>query len=247
MALSAVASLGRRWWLIPVSGAAGVVLVAVFWAGGVCLSRLNLDGITAAVPQPAPVAQPPSRKVVPGNGQWGSDGQEIVQWAPEVHATLWLGDPAWTDYDFEFEFEAERGMSHGYALIRSPDFNHISGYGFEFGEHENTSHLVFAVESGQPRVLQKSAHSVEPSRWYRVRMVVRGYDPQCYLDDQQVYDVRLPAKFLTGAVALHTCKTALRFRNVRVKAPGGRVLWEGPPEWPEGSPFVVQERPSPAP
>src|SRR5262249_46328198 len=69
--------------------------------------------------------------------------------------------------------------------------------------------------------------------WYTVRVRVRGNMIQCFLKgaakELLVFNFEDDGSHPKGRVALRTSWAAFRFKNIRVTAPDGKVLWEGVP------------------
>ena len=72
---------------------------------------------------------------------------------------------------------------------------------------------------------------IEPGRWYRIKIVVRGGSARCGLDDVPYFE-GVDGRFTHGLVALCTISTAARFRRIRVTTPDGKALFEGLPVLP---------------
>jgi hypothetical protein len=70
-----------------------------------------------------------------------------------------------------------------------------------------------------------------PNRTYRVLVQVRGDRFRCHRDDVLIYDVR-DGRLERGAVGFRCWGAVVRLGAIRVTAPDGRVLWEGPPDVP---------------
>jgi alpha-N-arabinofuranosidase len=75
---------------------------------------------------------------------------------------------------------------------------------------------------------------IEKDKWYRIKVRCEGSRIQIWLDDRQVLDyedTRSPN--LQGRVGVGTWATAAKFRNLKVIALDGAVLFEGLPSLPE--------------
>jgi eukaryotic-like serine/threonine-protein kinase len=163
------------------------------------------------------------------DGEWLREGDELVQTgsAPNVH--LFFGDVDWTDYDFSCEAMRVAGP-HGFDLIfRATD--KYNWYIFSIGVWNNTKHGWNSVnENLCPKELQGSRNaSVNTDQWHQVRASVRGSRYQCFFDEELLFDFT-DRDHLRGAVGFRTWQTKVRFRNIKVTAPDGKVLWEGVPD-----------------
>jgi hypothetical protein len=72
-------------------------------------------------------------------------------------------------------------------------------------------------------------------RWYTARVKVRGSHYECFVNDGDK-EVRLvdfdDDRHPNGCVGLRTWNAVYRFKDIKVTAPDGTVLWEGLPEIP---------------
>ncbi len=93
------------------------------------------------------------------------------------------------------------------------------------------------VEDGKERELRDGEFHFVNHKWYRARVSVRRNHIVCTLHDDggnevvllEVDDDRLPS----GQVGLGTENSSCRFKNIKVTAPDGKVLWEGLPDLPD--------------
>jgi eukaryotic-like serine/threonine-protein kinase len=87
-----------------------------------------------------------------------------------------------------------------------------------------------SVNEGVAAEFKGSRNSgVNANQWCQIRVSVRGPRCQCFLDNELLFDLT-DRDHLRGAVGFRTWETKVRFRNIRVTAPDGKVLWEGVPE-----------------
>ena len=74
--------------------------------------------------------------------------------------------------------------------------------------------------------------TIQPLEWYKLKISLRGSRVRIELDDHTLF-VFTTEHSPKGGVQLRTYNCAIRFRNIKVTAPDGTVLWEGPPDLPE--------------
>lgn len=220
----------RREWPITVAAFLGLATLAfgvTQWARGPHPREVSSSPGTP--PPPAPAAKPPIYEIVKG-GRWVREGDEFVQAEPG-NFELYFGDPEWTDYDVTVEClshpglpDAQGGILHFRAS--SPldylSFN-IGSYGGSFDEAVR----VVGGHWSRDAPLQGRRH--QHNQWQRVHVRVRGMEIECRLDDLP------PIRFtettrLKGRIALVTWNSAVRWRNLRVSAPDGTVLWSDFPD-----------------
>jgi Flp pilus assembly protein TadD len=162
-----------------------------------------------------------------GCGNWKANGGEIIQSLQgKDHGRLWFGDLTWTDYDIQLEAMRVAGTEgFGFAIraISPQDYTYAN-----FGGWGNRFAGGGSVLEGQVRMLPGyRALTIEAGRWYRVEVKVRGNLFRMFLDAKEVFAG--PVDHPRGGIALGTWDTANRFRNIKVIAPDGRVLFEGVP------------------
>src|SRR5262249_34590626 len=111
-----------------------------------------------------------------------------------------------------------------------------AGYGLIYTPGKMHGDIQFASswERGIHSHIKRSNGTMERGRWSRLVLRLRGTQCQLYRDEKLVLedeDTRNPR----GAVGLWTAYGAVRFRNLRVTAPDGRVLFHGLPQLPARS------------
>jgi hypothetical protein len=163
-----------------------------------------------------------------GDGEWLREGDELVQSGSNPHVRLFFGDVEWTDYDFSCEAMRVNGPSGFDILFRATDkYNY---YLFDVGDKNNTKYAWHTVNEHVWKEYKESRDAgVNANQWYKVRVSVRGPRCQCFLDEELLFDFT-DRDHLRGAVGFRTWATKVRFRNIRVTSPDGRILWEGVPD-----------------
>ena len=73
------------------------------------------------------------------------------------------------------------------------------------------------------------AASITANRWYDIQVKARGGWIECFLDGNAVFKVPRPDRW-GGKVGLSCLRMAGRFKDIEVRTPDGKVLWEGPPD-----------------
>jgi serine/threonine protein kinase len=186
--------------------------------------------------QPAEVVPPPAidrSSYTEISGQWRVKGEELVQTdAARWYNELFFGNEQWTDYDFTVDAMRDGGGSSFSLFFRSTQPGNEFDYTIA-GDGYKTCTLQ-ARERPQSSTLKSHDFSLRDGTWYTARVHVRGNHIVCSIYDTynatetrvfDVYDDRHPR----GRVGLQTFGASFRFKNIRVIAPDGRVLWEGAP------------------
>lgn len=184
-------------------------------------------------------------------GDWRIDGPELVQMKPG-NAVLLFGDDKWTDYDFSVETltmphpvkpgaKKNQGGNHFFRATSQND--HLN---FSLGAYFGTANEVCYVKGGRwgrDGTFLNTRHVED--HWYKVRVEVRGSQVRCHLDGKLLFAFK-DDRFPTGGIGLATWNSVVRWRNLKVTAPDGKVLWEGFPELPTASQTRPAEAPPPA-
>jgi Domain of Unknown Function (DUF1080) len=175
------------------------------------------------------VAFPQGKQAVGyGDGEWLREGDELVQTGSNPGVCLIFGDVEWTDYDFSCDAMRVNGPNGFDIIFRAPD--KYNWEVFAVGTWNNTRHAWASLNENVGTPLKQSRNAgVNANEWHKVRVSVRGSRCQCFLDDIRLFDFT-DQNHLRGAVGFRTWATKARFRNIKVTAPDGRVLWEGVPE-----------------
>lgn len=168
-------------------------------------------------------------------GRWKVEGNEIVQSKPGGIAVLLFGDSEWTDYDVTIETLTTGGQTKsegGNLLFRATSAHDylafaLGGYGGTFNE------AFYFTDGNWGRNVPPRPTVHETERWYKVRVQVRGSRIQCWQDGREWFDFE-NTRFPLGRIGLSTwnSNSPVRWRNLRVVAPDGNLLWEGLPELP---------------
>jgi WD40 repeat protein/tetratricopeptide (TPR) repeat protein len=167
-------------------------------------------------------------------GRWRIEGTELVQEGAEGDALLMFGKPEWKDYVIEVEAKVEKGSEVNLCFrAAGNDDLHIA----IFGGWNNTYHGVLTRRPGDllwryPAGGTGLSGSVTAGQWQRLRAEIRGQRFWFSLDGKPINGEAgwtLPNLPVRGAVGLRTYLTTARFRNLRVTAPDGTVLFEGLP------------------
>jgi hypothetical protein len=206
----------------------------------------------AALPQVRiPPAGPAHRAKFVVGALWTIEGDQLVK---QGLGDGWVmfGDPDWTDYDLTFHALKSAGpLGIGCGFRHSESKVYLLGLGGPDGTH-SISHWNSVTKSAA--LPHKSQGAIQWNRWYRVKISLRGQHIRIELDEQLLFDCEDDFN-ARGAVSLRCFNSGGRFRDIKVAAPDGTVLWEGPPDLPEpestpalpaqAQPRVAARRPSP--
>jgi hypothetical protein len=170
------------------------------------------------------------------SGDWHLEGDYLVQSDKRPSRVIVFGDVRWTDYDFTVD-AMRMGRGDSFALFfrwadRETKLNQLT---FDIAGSGNRKAHAFLITDGRSERVQERDIRLVGHRWYTARVKVRGGHFECFLNDGDK-DERLIVfdddRHPKGCVALRTWNSVYRFRNIKVTAPDGTVLWEGLPEIP---------------
>ncbi len=163
-------------------------------------------------------------------GGWRAADGELVQRSRAADQRVVFGETAWTDYELSFEAQKTGGAEGFLAIVRSRGPKEF--YWLNLGGWGNKHHQLEKCTPARERqgaVGPKAEGIIEAARWYRIKVRCEGARIRVTLDDLEIIDFTDRDPIPAGAPGLGTWATQARFRNIRVTAPDGRVLFEGLP------------------
>ncbi|HHY86023.1 MAG TPA: DUF1080 domain-containing protein [Verrucomicrobia bacterium] len=169
-----------------------------------------------------------------GVGDWSVQNGEIVQSSLITDVNFVFGDPSWENYEVSLQGLKERGQEGFMVLFRAEDND--SFYWLNLGGWNNTRHAIEKENNGQRGIIGQGRDGrIETGRWYDIRIRCEGNRIQCWLDGQQIIDMRDDRNpFLKGMIGLGTWGTHARYRNIKVTTlDGSKELFTGVPDLPE--------------
>lgn len=165
-----------------------------------------------------------------GEGIWVNDGDEFFQAQPEF-SELHFGDTSWTDYDVHVEMKTESDdpESQGGSLyLRAQD--PWNRYSFTPGNYSgNATDLAYVLKNQFGRDDTYAGIKFERNRWYEIDAKVRQDTIEVSLDGEKLFETKNPY-FSHGRIGLGTWNSIVRWRNLTVTDPNGKLLWKGFPE-----------------
>jgi hypothetical protein len=163
---------------------------------------------------------------------WTVDSDQIIQEDVGVSGFA-FGNEGWNDYDFTVA--ASKSAGPGGLRV---DFRLSQGKGLnlEIGGYDNKKHRLIRTSNpsgvrgkGVAIEIQSKPGTIQSLEWYKLKVSLRGPRIRIALDDHLLFDC-MDNHSEKGCVGLRCLNSAGRFRNIKVTAPDGTVLWEGPPD-----------------
>lgn len=170
------------------------------------------------------------------HGKWWLEGEELVTQSVAPRNFIAFGDPQWTDYDLKVEASCDKiGVSYNLFLRW---FEEENFWLLQFGNYGAKNMDLVAYVPGEygwrmptRRYMPNSLHG-EAKVWHHIEVKVRGINI-IVLVDGQVMTTSSHSKLHHGCVGFHTFSEGnARWRNLEVRTPEGKLLWNGFPTLP---------------
>ncbi len=156
------------------------------------------------------------------------EGNELALTPGKLPAVVYFGPAIITDYDMSFDAMVKQNSNNRglRAIIHAANRNVCLLW---IGADDNTRIILNSRFEGLMTRLQTRQFRMEPNHWYNVKVEVRGPEIRCFLDGEEHFDVK-QTQCPNGRVGISCSDPAARFRNIKVTAPGGSIIWQGPPD-----------------
>lgn len=164
----------------------------------------------------------PSRQLVPRTGNWGEGGGSLYQLSLTPDRRAFGGDETWTDYTLEVKARKIEGAEGFLIIFRAQDERNF--YWWNIGGWVNSQHAVEREINGVRTVIASTPGSIQPEQWYEIRVEVIANRIRLYLNSRLIHEIR-DSTFARGKIGLGTWNTAAEFRDLKVTAPDGTVLF----------------------
>ena len=174
------------------------------------------------------------------SGYWTIQDGRIVQEGMGTNVRLTFGDENWRDYEYTLEAKKTGGQEGFLILFRVK--NEKEFYWCNLGGWGNSRHSLERGLENQSRwgtVGPQQNGRINTEKWHSIRVRCLGWRVQVWLDEDLIIDYTDDQRgHLRGKVGIGTWATQAMFRNLKVKALDGSILYQGLPE--------ILTRPNPA-
>ena len=156
------------------------------------------------------------------------EGNTLALTPGKLPAVIYFGPAIILNYDMSFDAMVDQNSNNrGFrAIIHAANRNVCL---FWIGADENTRISLNSRFEGVTTRLQMQQFRMEPNRWYNVKVETRGPEIRCFMDGEERFDVK-ETQFPSGRVGISSSDPGARFRNIKVTAPDGSIIWQGPPD-----------------
>jgi serine/threonine protein kinase len=180
-----------------------------------------------AAPDRIPPAGPARRAKWIGGSLWSVENDQLLKEGLGFGFVA-FGDTDWTDYDLTFEVRKSAGPDGLGAMFRASGGK---AYWLWVGSYRNSKHNLGRWSRQGDREIRSTPGTIRPLVWYKVKISLRGQRIRVELDDRVILACS-DTYSQKGHVELRSIDSAGRFRNIKVTAPDGTVLWKGAPDLP---------------
>ncbi len=183
-----------------------------------------------------------------GSHGWNLNKSDDIVSAGTRTSSLFFGDSAWTNYVMTGEVLWEpyfvgvpAPWSGGRSDIRFIFRNGTDSLAYAFhldaaSESPFKLEKITTTKQGSKTIVLKSVASsakelTKPRLWHRFKIICKGAAIAIFIDDREVLtylDGQTP--LLNGKVGLLLTKTTAKFKNLKVIALDGKILWAGLPD-----------------
>jgi serine/threonine protein kinase len=188
------------------------------------------SSVIAAIPPESPnssLAPANQRSVISvTNGTAHLEGADLALTPhdPGVPCGFLFGDLSWSDY--QLTFKAIANSDEGYAVW----FHWTGAPGcVVFSPAGPLLPQLWMRQGNRVDRVQNRRARIEPDTWHDIRVDAHGADFDCYVDGEQWFHEH-DDRYTHGRIMLVTRSAAARFRDIRVTAADGSVLFSGPPD-----------------
>ena len=162
------------------------------------------------------------------SGVWRHLNGGIIEQAEARNDAVYLiGDPGLRNFDFTFEVKVLEGGGNVKARFFHKNDNEY--YQFNVGGDTNKAyvleHWYDGKWTGNPGGYIRA--TLDTNKWHTVQLKIRGPEFWCQCDNKQIFH-ETDKRFTSGFVGIGTVHTAAQFRNIKLTAPNGRLLWATP-------------------
>ncbi len=149
-------------------------------------------------------------------GRWRMSAGAFQQADANADGSSSFGETSWRNYTLTLK--ARKLGGEGSIVITVCDDDAGSRAQWILGGWDNKQHAIQTHFAEQDQLLGKVDGSLEPNRWYDVKIVLRGAEMKCYLDGKLIQSAeilhhRVPALFTAATRDDKTGETILKVVN----------------------------------
>ena len=201
-----------------------------------------IPAVQARIPPSGPARIASHVNEVGGSSVTVEGDQLVIEGAGA--AGVKFGDDTWADYDLTFEINKSprpvemktKRAPGGGTLGIGARFRQgsLKFYQLLLGAADDRNHLERTAADTRLdfQLLPPYSAILRLSVWHTVKISLRGPHIRVELDGQEIFNAT-NHYCQKGSVTLNCRGSSGRFRNIKVTAPDGTILWEGLPDLPK--------------
>jgi len=145
-----------------------------------------------------------------GEGSWKMNQGTLSQTSDLIDCTAVVGDPNWTDYTLSLKARRLSGIEGFLILFRAADSGNFVWWNVGGWNNYRTG-LEQTIEGDKLFLGNQVQNTIQPGRWYDIRVEVKGSQITCFLDNAPILVARqrshIPASGPISAAASRDTQT----------------------------------------
>jgi tRNA A-37 threonylcarbamoyl transferase component Bud32 len=229
VAVVALCAVGAVVWFVARKSPMQNIVTTPAAGQNVIAAPTTAPSAPVAISTPSPAAGSWDNQIIGiGGGSAHLEGDALALTPGKLPATVYFGRTILSDYDMSFDaMTNDNGNGKGFRVLIHGMAHNACLYWL--AEDEDTLIGLYSRFDGVVTRLQWQQRRLEPDEWYNVKVEVRGALMRCFLDGQELFDGS-DARFTRGRAGISSSDPSVRFRNIKVTAPNGSIIWQGPPD-----------------
>jgi hypothetical protein len=229
LAVIVLCAVGALAWLMTRKSSTGSGVAIAPPVQVIAPAPTTVPATPVAIPTKPPAAGMPDNQIASIlAGTAHLEGDALALTPGKLPATVYFGPANLSDYDMSFDaMTNENGNGKGFRVVIHAAMH--NAFLYWLGAEDDTLLGLYSRFEGTLTRLQWQQYRLEPDQWYNVKVEVRGAEIQCFLDGQERFGGR-DTRLTRGRAGLSSSDVTTRFRNIKLTAPDGSVIWQGPPD-----------------
>jgi len=229
LAVIVLCAVGALAWLMTRKSSTGSGVAIAPPVQVIAPAPTTVPATPVAIPTKPPAAGMPDNQIASIlAGTAHLEGDALALTPGKLPATVYFGPANLSDYDMSFDaMTNENGNGKGFRVVIHAAMH--NAFLYWLGAEDDTLLGLYSRFEGTLTRLQWQQYRLEPDQWYNVKVEVRGAEIQCFLDGQERFGGR-DTRLTRGRAGLSSSDFTTRFRNIKLTAPDGSVIWQGPPD-----------------
>lgn len=127
-----------------------------------------------------------------GGSSWTTQQGSYRQIEPKGRLLSFAGEEAWRDYTLSLKARRLSGSDGLLIIVRGHGAREYVAW--RVGSWENSYHGIVSHLGEQDRLVARVPGTIEPNRWYDIKVQLKGTRMDCYLDGRLVQRANVPVR-----------------------------------------------------